>query len=158
MATKTYTIFDLKRLYVPWNVGKDLVEVTKEIVWDESKTNITSAKLSISIRSDAFAVGSETIMNASEVKQFGWAFGEAGDTKTAEVDVSGELRNGNNLFQVTGFKNMLQIKDLNLTISVYVVLSYEGTDPNVEGQYEKYIIPVATTAGIIIFGLAMRKW
>jgi len=157
MVVKTYTIFDLKKLHVPWNIGKDLVDVTKDISWDDGKTSVTSAKLSISIRSDAFGVGSEVIMNDSQVERFDWAFGEAGKTKTSEVDVSGELRNGNNLFQVTGFKHMLQIKNLNLTISVYVVLTYEGSEPNVGGEYEKYIIPAAVVTGGVVLGLAIRK-
>jgi len=160
MPTKTFPIFENRKIHVPWNWSKNGAEVSKSITWTEGKTTVIGAKLRFTVDPNVGYTKAWVEFNYSEIARFHWALGEK-SPQSEEFDVIGNLVNGSNHCKIVGAKEAGNTSDVVFYISVSVVLTYEGDDPDVEPDWMRYLkygaYGVATAAGVVIVGKALKE-
>lgn len=158
--TQTYNVWMNKTIgTIPW-WGWWPVSDSKHITvtWDSAKTTMTSAKLRIT----ATAGGSSYLdisVNNKNVVSFTWSPFEGGVLKsTTSGDISSLLTSGDNLFIANHYKAPASPLETTATISVTLVIEFEGTPP-VTGEkpewqqwLEKNWTYVAIGAGVVVLG------
>ena len=160
MATKTYKIFENREVKLPWNWSKNSISVSKSITWDEKNTTITSAKLRFTIDPNAGYVKAWVEHNYSEIGRFIWALGDS-TPRSEEFDIVGVLINGSNYFKVVVAKEFGNLATVKFVVSVTVVITYEGDEPDIKPDWQKYLeyaaIGAGTVAAVITIGGALKE-
>jgi len=160
LPTKSYKIFENKKIHVPPLWSKNGASVTKAITWDEGSTTITSARLRFTVDPNVGHVKAWVELNYAEIGRFTWILGDH-SPKSEEFDIIGNLVNGSNFCKIVGAKEFGNISDIIFYMSVDVILTYEGDDPDIKPDWQKYLeytaIGVGTTAAIITIGGALTE-
>lgn len=161
MATKTYKIFENREVKLPWNWSRDGISLAKNIVWNEKDTVINSAKLRLTIKPSSGYVKAWTELNYMEVGRFNWSLGD-NSLRSDEFDVVGVLVNGSNYFKVIVAKEFANASGVTFVVSEEVILTYEGKEPEVKPNWQKYleygaIGIIATGAVTTVAGKVMEE-
>lgn len=160
MSTKTYKIFENKKIKIPWNWSKNAISIAKNITWDEKNTTVTGAKLRFTADPDVVYMKAWTELNYNEIGRFDWAPGDS-TPKSDEFDIVGVLVNGSNYFKVVVAKNIFNFRTVIFVVSVTVVITYEGKEPDIGPSWKKYLeyaaYGSAAAAGIVVVGKALKE-
>lgn len=152
-----YKFFEDYRLFIPWYAGSVSKAVSKDIIWDEEKTNILSARLHGKIWAQ---MGTQGLIkfNGSDI-----LFADATLMDTAvedTVDVIGLLRNGTNKVEILLWKPLPGL-DKSGVFTAELTIEFEGEVPSIEPPWKKYIMPGLAAASVIFsavgVGLALRR-
>ena len=160
MPTKTYKIFENREIKVPWNWSKNSISVSKNITWDEKDTTIISAGLRFTVDPSSGHVKALVEHNYNEVGRFNWVLGDA-TPRSGEFDIIGVLSNGSNYFKVIVAKEFGNLATVIFVVSVTVVITYEGKEPDIKPEWRKYLeyaaLGIGTTAAVITIGGALTE-
>lgn len=160
MPTKTFKIFENREVKVPWNWSKNSISVSKNITWDEKVTTITSARLRFTVDPSSGHVKAWVEHNYNEIGRFNWILGDA-TPRSEEFDVVGVLVNGGNYFKAIVAKEFGNLATVKFIVSVTVVITYEGKEPEIKTDWQKYLeyaaIGVGATAAVITIGGALKE-
>jgi len=152
MATKTYKIFENREVKLPWNWSRDGISLAKNITWDEKNTTIVSAKLRFTVKPSRGYVKSWTELNYVEIGRFTWSLLDD-SLRSDEFDIIGVIVNGNNYFKVIVAKEFANIDAVNFMVSEEVVITYEGSEPEVTPDWKKYLeygaVGIGVAGGVI---------
>jgi len=148
MVIKTYKIFENKEVKLPWYGAKDVLNLVKNIDWDENNTTIISAKLRLTVKPSGDYVKVWTELNYMEVGRLTWGlFDDA--YKSDEFDVVGVLVNGSNYFSITVAKEFGNVDAVSFMVSENIVVTYEGDEPTVKTDWRKYLELGAIGLGVV---------
>jgi len=148
MVVKTYKIFENREVKLPWYGSKDVINLVKNIDWNENDTTIISAKVRLTIKPSRSYVKAWAELNYIEIGRFTWSILD--DLfKSDEFDVIGVITNGSNYFSVTVAKEFANVDAVSFMISEDVVITYEGTEPTVKTDWRKYLEIGAIALGAI---------
>jgi len=93
-----------------------------------------------------------TELNYNEIGRFSWILGD-NSVRSDEFDIIGVLINGSNYFKVVVAKEFGNFFEIIFVVSVTVVITYEGKDPDIKPSWQKYLeygaIGLGVTAGVI---------
>lgn len=160
MPSKTYKIFENREVKIPWNWAKNSISIAKNITWNEKSTTITSAKLRFSADPNSGYVKASVEHNYSEVGRFTWGIGDS-TSKSDEFDVVGVLINGSNYFKAVVAKEFANLATIKFIVSITVVITYEGDEPEIKADWQKYLeyaaIGIGATAAVITVGGALKE-
>ncbi len=151
MDSRSYYAFKDYILKIGWSPLDTQTSCSRnvDIRWDDKSTTILDAKLYIEVEPDAGSVGFKMHMNSEKVYDTIWQPWEdnrRGDT----VSVLGILVNGTNKFDITAWKHPFPYPfERNVRVTAYVVISYEGEEPNVTPIDWRYYL----AGGLIVGGI-----
>ena len=126
--------------------------VSKDIVWDASKTTILSARLHGKIWAQLGTKGLIKLNGADML----FADATLADVTVEDtVDVIGTLRNGTNTVEISLWKSIYVPLDKIGTFTAEIIIEYEGASPEEKPWYYKYIVPAAIgTASAVAVAIA----
>jgi len=160
LPTKTFKIFENREIKVPPLWSKNGISISKSITWNEKDTTITSAKLRLTIKPSMGYVKAWTELNYNEIGRFSWILGD-NSVRSEEFDIIGVLINGSNYFKVIVAKEFGNFFEIVFVVSVTVVITYEGKDPDIKPSWQKYLeyaaYGSAAAAGIVVVGGALKE-
>ena len=160
MPTKTFKIFENREIKVPWNWSRVGISLSKNITWDEKGTTITSAGLRFTVDPSSGHVKAWVEHNYNEIGRFNWALGDS-TPRSEEFDIVGVLSNGSNYFKVVVAKEFGNLATVKFVVSVIVVITYEGKEPDIKPEWQKYLeytaLGVGTVAAMVTIGGAFKE-
>jgi len=160
LPTKTFKIFENREVKVPWNWSKNSISVSKNITWDEKDTTIISAGLRFTVDPSSGHVKAWVEHNYNEIGRFNWILGDA-TPRSEEFDIVGVLSNGSNYFKVVVAKEFGNLATVKFVVSVTVVITYEGEDPIIKPDWQKYLEYLAygsvVAASVVVVGKALEE-
>ena len=154
MPYKSYRFFDSYELRVSWISNGASKSAKKDVVWDEKRTKVISAKL----RGRIYASGGTNArlsFNDSEVIFCGAPVVDS--TVEDTVDVTGILINGSNICLAEVWKIFYYPFDKIGRFTAELIVEYEGESPEMKAPWEKYLMPALGVAslGVSVAGLAV---
>ena len=156
MPTKTYPVWKDQRVELGWFVGSKKIDRVTPITWNERVTNLKSAQADLIARPDGSLTKVVLYVNGSRISELYWGPKEV-TQKAITTDISGIIRNGDNLFELSCEKtNPVAFPPTGFLISVNAVLNYEGAEPAF-GWLERLAVPIAVLVGTVIFIIGVTR-
>jgi len=151
---KSYRFFDSYELRVSWTSNGASKSVKKDIVWDEDKTRVVSAKL----RGKIYASGGTNARLSFNDNEVIFCSAPIVDNTVEDtVDITGMLVNGSNTCLAEVWKIFYYPFDKIGRFTAEVIVEYEGESPRMEPPWMKYAMPAVAVAslGVGVAGLAV---
>jgi len=162
MVAKTHVFFQDYKLYLGIFTSGAAKSNKIDISWDPTKTTITSAVLDGEIWAQE-GTCANIVFNGEEIFGVDASLTPGGNGLTASKDVTGYLKNGINEVVISVWKSPLPVwLDKRGEFTAILTITFEGTDPNIEPWWKKYLLPVGVGVASLIGGigialLAMRR-
>lgn len=155
--TKAYPIAYEERIELGWFEGSKKNTYRIPVVWNERYTDVLNAQTDFIVKPDETVMGARLYMSSSRISELLWVFGESPELKSDTRDVTGRLRNGENIFEIECFKSSaIHFPPVGFTVSANIVVTYKGDEPGVK-PWEEYIVPAVAGVGTFIFGWWLLK-
>ncbi len=160
MVTKTYNLFDNMRINIPWYGARETVSLAKNITWDSKTTEITSAKIRLTVKPSRGYVKAYVELNYIEAGRFTWALLDS-ELQSEQFDIIGTIVNGSNFISVTVAKDFGNVDPVVFIISADIVLTYEGDEPEEGTDWIEYLkigaAGLGVTAGFITIASSLER-
>jgi len=158
VATRLDYVWRERSVELAWNDGSREDTASREVAWDPRRTSVTGFDVEIAVRANG-RTNVDLYLNAALLQHFHWEIWEDLAPKRWRGDALGSLQNGTNIFKIVFYKDILHPVGVTATYTVTSTLTYEGSPPTVQPEWEKYLIPAIaiTSLGAAIAILGRRR-